>query len=90
MVSKFTSLLDMFAMEKPVWRQAELARQLDVPASTLSRNLATLTGFGHLQHDAAPGTYSLGPKLVQLAGTTDCVLARMGYIPRPIGATALG
>ncbi|MSO94591.1 MAG: IclR family transcriptional regulator [Thermoleophilia bacterium] len=52
----------------------ELARRVALPASTVSRQLGTLTDAGLVEHDAASGRYRLGIRLVQLA---NAVLARL-------------
>ncbi len=68
-VTKLHAILSKFRDEKPEWRQADLARALDISQSTLSRNLATMTELGFLRFKDDVGTYALGPAIVSLAGT---------------------
>lgn len=60
----------------------ELARRTRLPASTVSRQLGTLTAGGLVEHDPASGRYRLGIRIVRLANT---VLARLDVrqIARP-------
>lgn len=69
MATKLHAILSKFRDDKPEWRQADLARALDVSQSTLSRNLATMTELGFLRYRDDIGTYALGPAIVSLAGT---------------------
>lgn len=68
-VTRLHAILSKFRDEKPEWRQAELARALDITQSTLSRNLATMTELGFLRYLEDAGTYALGPAILSLAGT---------------------
>src|SRR5688500_17672763 len=52
----------------------ELARRVGLPASTVSRQLGTLTASGLVEHDPETGRYRLGIRIVRLANT---VLARL-------------
>lgn len=68
-VTRLHAILSKFRDEKPEWRQADLARALDITQSTLSRNLATMTELGFLRYLEDAGTYALGPAILSLAGT---------------------
>lgn len=68
-VARLHAILSKFRDEKPEWRQADLARALDITQSTLSRNLATMTELGFLRYLEDAGTYALGPAILSLAGT---------------------
>ena len=52
----------------------ELARRSGLPASTVSRQLGTLTSTGLVEHDPQTGRYRLGIRIVHLANS---VLARL-------------
>jgi DNA-binding IclR family transcriptional regulator len=52
----------------------ELARRAGLPASTVSRQLGTLTANGLVEHDSGSGRYRLGIRIVQLA---NAVLGRL-------------
>jgi DNA-binding IclR family transcriptional regulator len=52
----------------------QLARRVGMPASTVSRQLGTLTATGLVEQDAATGRYRLGIRVVHLA---NAVLARL-------------
>jgi DNA-binding IclR family transcriptional regulator len=52
----------------------ELARRAGLPASTVSRQLGTLTSTGLVEHDPESGRYRLGIRVVHLA---NAVLARL-------------
>lgn len=52
----------------------ELARRVGLPASTVSRQLGTLTSAGLVEHDPDTGRYRLGIRIVRLA---NAVLARL-------------
>ncbi len=68
-VTRLHAILAKFRDERPEWRQADLARELGVSQSTLSRNLASMTRLGLLRFQEDFGTYALGPAIVSLAGT---------------------
>lgn len=68
-VGRLHAILAMFRDDKPEWRQADLARELGISQSTLSRNLASMTRLGLLRYQDDFGTYALGPTIVSLAGT---------------------
>ena len=60
----------------------ELARRLELPPSTVSRQLGTLASTGLVEHDPETGRYRLGIRIVRLA---NAVLARLDVreIARP-------
>ncbi len=69
MATRLHAILFKFRADKPEWRQADLARALDVSPSALSRSLASMVKLGLIRFDDETGVYSLGPELIALAGT---------------------
>lgn len=68
MASKLHAILTRFSEDRPVWRQVDLARALEVSPSALSRSLTSLVDTGFLRFDPDTGSYRLGPTVVSLAG----------------------
>lgn len=66
-LAKGLSLLDMVADANQPMRFAELLRQSDLPKPTFARILRTLLAFGLVRQDEARGTYSLGPRFLELS-----------------------
>lgn len=67
-VERALSLLTCFTDAQPRLRVSDLARQLDLTQSTVSRLLATMESLGFVERDPQTGLYSLGLELVTLAG----------------------
>jgi DNA-binding IclR family transcriptional regulator len=67
-VERALSILTCFTDAQPRLRVADLARQLELSQSTVSRLLATLESLGFVERDPQTGLYSLGLELVTLAG----------------------
>jgi len=67
------AILDVLA-EEPSLGTNEIARRLEMSASTTSRQLATLVEAGLVEHVSATGRYRLGIRLVALATS---VLSRL-------------
>lgn len=66
-LAKGLTLLDIVAdADKPL-RFAELLALSDLPKPTFARILRTLIAFGLVRPDAARGTYSLGPRFLELS-----------------------
>ncbi|MBY7144504.1 IclR family transcriptional regulator [Virgibacillus sp. NKC19-3] len=66
-ISKTFAILRAFADEKLNWGVNELARYLDIPASSLHRNLKTLREENILEVSAQTGKYKIGPEFVRIA-----------------------
>jgi DNA-binding IclR family transcriptional regulator len=82
-VARATALLDVLAASPSGLGVNELARRIDVNASTASRLLATLQDSGLVTRDASGGPYRLGLRLLTLA---DRVLAQVDVrtLARPL------
>ena len=82
-VARATALLDVLAASSSGLGVNELARRIDVNASTASRLLATLQDSGLVTRDAGGGPYRLGLRLLTLA---DRVLAQQDVrtLARPL------
>src|SRR5439155_1332754 len=61
-------LLTCFDAGRPRLRVSDLARQLELSQSTVSRLLATMESLGFVERDSRTGLYGLGLELVTLAG----------------------
>ena len=66
-LSKGLSLLDMVADAPDPMRFADLLRASGLPKPTFARILRTLVVFRLVQHDAVRGTYTLGPRFLELS-----------------------
>lgn len=66
-LAKGLTLLDMVADADKPMRFAELLAHSDLPKPTFARILRTLIAFGLVRQDAARGTYSLGPRFLELS-----------------------
>jgi DNA-binding IclR family transcriptional regulator len=67
-VERALSILTCFSDARPRIRAADLARELELSQSTVSRLLATMEALGFIERDAQTGLYGLGLELVTLAG----------------------
>ena len=67
-VERALSILTCFTDARPRQRVSDLARQLDLSQSTVSRLLTTLESLGFVERDPQTGLYGLGLELVTLAG----------------------
>jgi len=67
-VARALSILTRFSDTRALWRVSDLARELELPQSTVSRLLATLESLGFVEQDPRTGLYGLGLELVTLAG----------------------
>lgn len=61
-------ILQSMSAEKPVLRVTDVSNELDLPKSTVSRLLKTLSEGGLLERDDDSRQYSVGPLLLQLGG----------------------
>ncbi|HLR67562.1 MAG TPA: IclR family transcriptional regulator [Virgibacillus sp.] len=66
-ISKAFAILRAFADEKPAWGVNELARYLDIPASSLHRNLKILRQESILEISSQTGKYKIGPEFLRIA-----------------------
>lgn len=66
-ISKTFAILRAFTDQKSAWGVNELARYLDIPVSSLHRNLKTLREEKVLQLSAQTGKYIVGPELIRMA-----------------------
>ena len=67
-VERALGLLTCFSDAHPRQRVSDLARQLELSQSTVSRLLATMESLGFVERDRLTGQYGLGLELVTLAG----------------------
>jgi DNA-binding IclR family transcriptional regulator len=67
-VERALGLLTCFTDAQPRLRVSDLARQLELSQSTVSRLLATMESLGFVERDQLTGLYGLGLELVTLAG----------------------
>lgn len=65
-------ILTHFSKERPVLRVGEVCRELDIPKSSASRLLKTLSEFGLVEREAGDAGYVLGVQALALA---DCFVA---------------
>lgn len=66
-LAKALEILDVFSAEHTVLGVRDVARKLDLPASTTGRIMATLTRAGVLLQDPNTRRYSMGMKVLQWA-----------------------
>jgi DNA-binding IclR family transcriptional regulator len=62
-------LLGFFTPERPELTLGELTKHLGASRATTHRYVLALRRAGLLRHDPAAGTYTLGPKVVELAAS---------------------
>jgi DNA-binding IclR family transcriptional regulator len=67
-VERALSILTCFSDSQPRLRVSDIARELELSQSTVSRLLATMETLGFVERDAQTGLYELGLELVTLAG----------------------
>src|SRR5437762_12777065 len=86
-VERALALLTCFSDAQPRLRVSDLARQLELSQSTVSRLLATMESLGFVERDPQTGLYDLGLELVTLAGEmADTVSHRLGLVTIPSSA----
>lgn len=66
-LSKGLGLLDMVAEAPEPMRFADLLRASGLPKPTFARILRTLVAFGLVRQDEGRGTYTLGPRFLELS-----------------------
>ncbi len=67
-VERALSILTCFSDAQPRLRVSDIARELELSQSTVSRLLVTMETLGFVERDAQTGLYGLGLELVTLAG----------------------
>jgi DNA-binding IclR family transcriptional regulator len=65
---KALQILDTFSGKRPEWGIRELGRELGINPSTVYRLVTTLYQAGYLERNPDTLVYSLGPKVMKLAG----------------------
>lgn len=80
-VGKTLAILSTFTSEHPVQRTSDIAAELGMSISTVSRHLNTLFDAGFLGRDEKTGCYHLGIKILELAGvaTQESEVYRYSY-----------
>jgi len=63
------TILDCFQDSQPELGVREIARQLELPPSTVGRILTTLNSFGVLNQDKETHRYRIGPKVLEWCAT---------------------
>ena len=88
------AVLDLFTDERPDLRVGEVASSLSVSESTASRLLALLESRGYVARDGATGMFTLGVRLLTLAGVamnrSDLRRAGLEEMARLVNALGLG
>ena len=85
-------VLNLFSYEQPAWRGRELAKEVDLPPTTVHGILRTLEQGGFLIQDAVSKEYRLGQKLNILGAVQRATLelnqkasAPINYLFRQVG-----
>ncbi|MDN5327296.1 MAG: IclR family transcriptional regulator, regulon repressor, partial [Moorella sp. (in: firmicutes)] len=65
-VAKALMILDLLAASQREMSLAELAREMDLPKSTLHGLLSTLRDYGYIEQSAFDGRYRLGVRLFEI------------------------
>jgi DNA-binding IclR family transcriptional regulator len=68
-VERAVQMLGFFTAEEPELTLAQLTKRLGTSRATTHRYAMALRRVGLLRYDAASGTHSLGPRVVELAAT---------------------
>lgn len=68
-VGNALNILNCFSVEQPEKRVTDIARELGLGKSTVSRLLATLASEGYVKKDPATQKFSLGLRILSLAST---------------------
>jgi len=68
-VERAVQMLGFFTAEEPELTLAQLTKRLGTSRATTHRYAMALRRVGLLRYDAAAGTHSLGPRIVELAAT---------------------
>jgi DNA-binding IclR family transcriptional regulator len=68
-VDRAVQMLALFTAEEPELTLAQLTKRLGTSRATTHRYAMALRRVGLLRYDAAAGTHSLGPRIVELAAT---------------------
>jgi IclR family acetate operon transcriptional repressor len=65
---KAIRILEAFDGEHPQWGVRELARHVNINPTTVHRLASTFLNLGYLEQDPVTRRYSLGPRVMKLAG----------------------
>ncbi|MDD5016287.1 MAG: IclR family transcriptional regulator [Atribacterota bacterium] len=65
-IKKLFRILNLFTLEKPSWRIAEISKTLDLNHSTVFRVLKNLREEGYVIHDVKTREYRLGLKFLEM------------------------
>lgn len=63
-------ILECFMDNETEWTLKRLVAQLDLPTTTVHRQLSTLTDRGYLVQDPIRKSYRVGPRLLLLSSTS--------------------
>ena len=67
-VTRALAILSCFTDEQPEVRVIDVAKQLNLTQSNVSRLLSTMVSLGYVEKDEFSGFYRLGPQIVTLGG----------------------
>jgi len=67
-VVRALQILECFMGGKTEWTLKELSRELDLPTTTVFRQLSTLVECNYLAQEASRKSYKIGARLLQLSG----------------------
>jgi len=65
-IERVNRILSLFSLERPRWGITEMAHALDLPKTTVSSLVRTLTKIGFLNQDLETRRYTMGPKIFAL------------------------
>jgi len=94
-LEKGIKILSLFNKTTPALNVSDVATQLGLPKSTAYRYLAVLKKHGLIEEDTKPGTYCLGPKILELSQVVSRTSLRklalpfMEQLARKTGETAI-
>ena len=63
-------ILSCFSHETPMLRVNDIAKQLELTPSTVSRHLSTMLDMNFVERDSETGAYRLGTEIITLAGVS--------------------
>lgn len=67
-VVRALQILECFTGGKTEWTLKELTQELDLPSTTIFRQLSTLMDCNYLEQDSVRKSYKIGARLLQLSG----------------------
>jgi DNA-binding IclR family transcriptional regulator len=65
-IERVNQILSLFSLERPRWGVTEMANALDLPKTTVSSLVRTLSKIGFLDQDLETRRYTMGPKIFAL------------------------